>query len=134
MSQTLTISESLLTRLEASARKRGLSSVERLLENWQSGEDELERFQNLAKRWKQETAHQSNVAKRSLHPAYQEIIGMGERAVPLLLAELKREPDDWFWALRAITGATPVPAESCGNISAMTAAWLQWGSEKGYKV
>jgi hypothetical protein len=69
-----------------------------------------------------------------LHPAYQEIIGMGERVVPLLLAELRREPDDWFWALHAITGANPVPAARGGSLPAMAEAWIQWGVEKGYKV
>jgi hypothetical protein len=34
MTQTLTISDHLLARLEAAARRRGLSSVEQLLESW----------------------------------------------------------------------------------------------------
>lgn len=134
MSQALTISERLLARLETAARRRGLDSVEQLLEAWQASEEELARFHDLAERWKNETAHHSNVAKRALHPAYQEIIGMGERVVPLLLAELRREPDDWFWALHAITGAEPVPKSSQGNLRAMADAWLQWGLEKGYKA
>lgn len=134
MSQSLTISDGLFARLEAAARRRGLSSVEQLLESWQATEEELARFQTLAQQWKQETAHLSNIAKKALHPAYQEIIGMGKAVIPLLLAELKREPDDWFWALHALTGANPVPAVSRGNLRAMTEAWLQWGSEKGYKV
>jgi len=134
MNQTLTISTSLLARLEAAARRRGLNSVEQLLEAWQASEEELARFDTLAQQWKHETAHHSNIAKRALHPAYQEIIGMGERVVPLLLAELRREPDDWFWALHAITGANPVPAASRGNLRAMAEAWVQWGLAKGYKV
>jgi len=132
MSRTLTISDQLLARLEAAARRRGLESVEQLLETWQTGEEERGRFRALAERWKKETAHHSNVAKKALHPAYQEIIGMGEGAVPLLLMELRREPDDWFWALHAITGANPVPAAGRGNVRAMTDAWVQWGREKGY--
>ena len=134
MSQTLTISGPLLARLEAAAQRRGLSSVEQLLETWQAVEEEPARFHTLAEQWKKETAHYSNIAKRALHPAYQEIIGMGERVVPLLLAELRREADDWFWALHAITGANPVSAGNCGNVRAMVDAWLQWGLENGYKV
>jgi hypothetical protein len=134
MSQTLTISDHLLARLQAAAQRRGLKSVEQLLETWQASEEELARFHILAERWKKETAHQSNMAKKALHPAYQKIIGMGERVVPLLLAELRREPDDWFWALHAITGANPVPSANRGNLRAMAEAWLQWGSEKGYKA
>lgn len=134
MTRTLSISDLLLARLEAAAQRRGLNSVEQLLETWQAGEEELAHFHTLAERWQQDTAHHSNVAKRALHPAYQEIIGMGERVVPLLLAELRRAPDDWFWALHAITGANPVPAASRGNLPAMAEAWIQWGVEKGYKV
>jgi hypothetical protein len=134
MSQTLTISDQLLARLEDAARRRGLSGVEQLLETWQASEEELASFHALAERWTKETAHLSNMAKKALHPAYQEIIGMGEGVVPLLLAELRREPDDWFWALYAITGANPVPVESRGNLRAMAEAWLQWGFEKGYRV
>jgi hypothetical protein len=132
MSQTLTISDQLLARLEATARRRGLISVEQLLENWQASEPESSRFHTLVERWKRETAHHSNVAKRAIHPAYQEIIGMGERAVPLLLAELRREPDDWFWALQAITGANPVPEASRGKLQEMAAAWIQWGLQNGF--
>jgi hypothetical protein len=134
MSRTLSISDELLAQLEAAARGRGLTSVEQLLEIWQAGEEEVAHFHTLAERWKTDTAHHSNVAKRALHPAYQEIIGMGERVVPLLLAELRREPDDWFWALHAITGANPVPATSRGHMGAMAEAWIQWGLEKGYQV
>jgi hypothetical protein len=133
VSQTLTISDHLLTRLEAAARRRGLQSVEQLLEAWEATEEDLTQFQALADRWKKETAHHSSIAKRAMHPAYQEIIGMGKRVVPLLLAELRREPDDWFWALHAITGVNPVPATSQGDVRAMAEAWVQWGLAKGYK-
>jgi hypothetical protein len=59
---------------------------------------------------------------------------MGERALPLLLAELKREPDDWFWALHAISGADPVPPASRGRLHEMAEAWVRWGAEKEYAV
>jgi hypothetical protein len=134
MSRTLTLSDALLGRLEAAARRRGLSSVEQLLKTWESSEQQLARFRTLAERWKRETAHLSNIAKKALHPAYQEIIGMGESAVPLLLTEFQRQPDDWFWALHAITGANPVPPTSRGNLRAMAEAWVQWGVEHGLTI
>ena len=46
MSQSLTISDDLLTRLEGTARRRGLS-VEQLLETWQAGEADPGRFAAL---------------------------------------------------------------------------------------
>ncbi len=76
----------------------------------------------------------SNVGKKAIHPAYQKIIGMGKDAVPFILAELRNAPDDWFWALHAITGANPIPEESRGRLYAMTAAWIQWGQENRYEV
>jgi hypothetical protein len=65
------------------------------------------------------------------HPAYLEIIDLGEPVVPLLLDELQREPDFWFAALQKITGADPVPKTSAGKIKEMAKAWLDWGRDKG---
>lgn len=89
------------------------------------------RFQQLADRWRDETAHLSPIRKKVLHPAYQEIIGMGAPAVPLILAEMKRRPGQWFWALQAITGANPIADEQQGNLGTMTDAWLDWGAQHG---
>ncbi|MFQ6115589.1 MAG: ribbon-helix-helix protein, CopG family [bacterium] len=54
MSQTLIISDTLYARLEATARARGLSSIEELIEQliemWQSGVDELRRRQEVVGR------------------------------------------------------------------------------------
>jgi hypothetical protein len=57
---------------------------------------------------------------------YQQIIGMGEKALPFIYYELTTEPDHWFWALRAITCDDPVPDEHRGDIAAMTVDWLSW--------
>jgi hypothetical protein len=66
------------------------------------------------------------------HPAYREIIGMGGKVVPLLLRELRRQPDHWFIALHELTQANPVPPASYGNLQEMAAAWIRWGEEKGF--
>lgn len=91
------------------------------------------RFRELANRWRTEAAGNGTVRHMAMHPAYQQIIGMGRTVVPLILAELEREPDHWFWALHAITGANPVPEDSRGILSKMTEAWLTWGRERGYR-
>ena len=62
-----------------------------------------------------------------MHPAYQQIIGLGPAAVPLLLRELEREPDYWFWAIKAITGVDPVADADRGRMRAMSATWISWG-------
>ena len=64
-------------------------------------------------------------------PSYLRIIGMGEAALPLVLAQLKREgddPDHWFTALQAITGEDPVSEESCGDTVSMANEWLSWAN------
>ena len=93
----------------------------------------LERkFQDLSSRWRRETALHSSVAAIAMHPAYQQIIGLGEPALPLIFGELRHEPDHWFWALGAITGENPVPDDHAGDLEAMADDWLSWGGAHGY--
>ncbi len=90
------------------------------------------RFQQLVRTWKKAVAFCSSTTEQATHPAYQQIIGMGREAIPLIVAELKREPDHWFWALKAITGEDPVPVSGRGKLDKMTAAWLRWAEDRGY--
>ena len=92
-----------------------------------------ERFQKLAKKWKSERGPTSSTTQMAMHPAYQEIIGMGAPAIPFLLGELAQAPEHWFWALKSITGIDAVPADHRGNLSAMTDDWLKWGRDNGYE-
>jgi hypothetical protein len=89
------------------------------------------RFERLATEWKRQSRHLSNNAQMAVLKPYQHIIGMGWDAVPLLLKEMAREPDQWFWALEAITEENPVPQESRGRVREATEAWLAWGRERG---
>ena len=89
-------------------------------------------FSALADEWRRETAPLSSVTDVVLHPAYQRIIGMGRRALPFILAELARQPDHWFWALRAITGENPVTDDDAGNLLQMRDAWLRLGRQRGW--
>jgi hypothetical protein len=58
---------------------------------------------------------------------------MGASAIPLILKDLSENgPDDWFWALTAITDENPISEDIAGNMPAMTEAWLQWGKSAGY--
>lgn len=92
--------------------------------------DKRTRFRSLASKWKDETAFESTTVALVLHPSYQEIIGMGPDALPLILDELNREPAQWFWALRAISAEDPVVPRNRGDVLKMRDAWLQWGAEK----
>ncbi|MGR3310873.1 MAG: hypothetical protein ACUZ77_08860 [Candidatus Brocadiales bacterium] len=99
----------------------------------QRGENKA-KFLALKAKWEAETAMLSSTTEISMHWAYQEIIGMGPSAVPLILSEMKKELGHWFWALKSITGEDPVPPEKRGRIKEMTKAWLRWGREKGYHI
>ena len=97
-----------------------------------SCEPDLEsRFNDLAEKWASETAHHSMMSSVVLHKSYQEIIGLGPDVLPLILGRLSTEPNHWFWALRAISGEDPVPADQAGKFDAMRQAWLQWGRGRG---
>jgi hypothetical protein len=51
--------------------------------------------------------------------------------VELIVMFPEQRPDQWFWALRAITGANPIKPEQQGRIQEMAAAWIEWGRERG---
>jgi hypothetical protein len=93
----------------------------------------IARFHELAERWKLETMFLSSTTAMVLNSSYQQIIGMGREALPLILAELSREPNHWFWALRSIVGEDPVPPDARGDVRAMRAAWLNWAREQGMR-
>ena len=89
------------------------------------------RFARLAAEWKRDSRFLSNSAQMAMLRSYQRIIGMGMPVVPLILQELARDPDQWFWALEAITEQNPVPAQAAGKVSLMAQAWIQWGKAEG---
>ena len=89
-------------------------------------------FSRLAESWRSSSASISSSSYNAMTGDYLRIIGMGERALPLILEDLRREPDHWFAALHAITGENPIPNEARGRLNAMAGAWLEWGEENGY--
>lgn len=88
--------------------------------------DFSEEFNQLKQEWETATAILSDINEISMHSAYQRIIGMGSIAVPLIICEMSKKPNHWFWALKAITGEDPVPVEKRGNIKEMNDIWLDW--------
>jgi len=91
-----------------------------------------QKFRALADAWQEETAHLSSPTRIAMHPAYQQIIGMGLPVIPLILQDMSKEPKQWFWALTSITGINPVVPSEQGRIRKMVAAWLRWGTEESY--
>src|SRR5260221_14305998 len=94
------------TRVEVAVRAPG-----------QPGDPELvRRFRGLVRAWKEAKVFTSSGTEIALQPAYQQIIGMGKEVIPLILDELHREEDHWFWALKAISGQDPVAHPDRGNL------------------
>ena len=91
-----------------------------------------ETFECLADEWLRERPRGVDIAQMTRHPAYQDIIDLGDPAVPWILQRLAHKPDHWFVALSSITDASPVPPASRGRLDEMTAAWLDWGRQQGY--
>ena len=106
------------------------SLVDKDVQQIRRGPDDLrQEFARLADEWKRGRGATLRWQRKwQEHPAYRNIVAMGEAAVPLILAELEREPDHWFFALHEIiTGASPVPEESRGKLHEMAKAWIDWG-------
>lgn len=89
-----------------------------------------EKFKELQNRWNKDTQFLSFI--HSDHPAYQEIIKLGMPVVPILLEEMRDDPDWWGIALAAITGENPCKfPEMSGNLAMISKAWVDWGVARG---
>jgi len=95
------------------------------------GGGDRERFGRHFAQWKEQSRYLSNTAQMALLRPYQQIIGMGRAAVPLILEELRRDPDQWFWAMECITEENPVAPQDAGRVRAMADAWVRWGLQRG---
>jgi hypothetical protein len=91
-----------------------------------------QKFRQLANEWIAETGFLSDPSKKFTHRSYLKIIGMGEKALPLILREVERMSGHWFVALDAISDVNPVSLEDQRSLQRTANAWLQWGRDKGY--
>lgn len=90
------------------------------------------KFEELSRTWRAETSHISRLDMVYMHPAYQQIIGMGKDALPFIFEELAQPTGRWFWALKSITGFEPFAGQGGIPVSKMKEAWLEWGQQHGY--
>ncbi len=116
-------------RVRQSHGKAGRADLPKAAVDESKADREL--FLKLADEWRRETRHLSSDHQIAAHPAYQRIIGMGEKALPFILLQLQTRLDHWFWALTAITGESPVPREEVGRLPLMRERWLDWGRKRG---
>jgi hypothetical protein len=83
-------------------------------------------FNKLKQEWIEETKTLSSISEICMHPAYQQIIGMGKTIISYIIQEMVENPNHWFWALKSITGVDPVPPDKRGQMEKMTSAWFKW--------
>lgn len=89
-----------------------------------------EQFKLLRDWWK-ETETLSSIG--SSHPAYQGIIKLGMPVVPILLKEMRDNPNWWGPALESITGENPCKfPEMSGRLDLIAKSWVDWGIERGH--
>lgn len=119
--------------VQTSTNLQTSNHTESAYEKWAKKESDLqsEKFGRLKEAWLQETMFSSSLSDITCNDSYHAIIGMGEAALPLILADLQEQPRHWFSALRAITGFDPVDPEEAGDLQAMTDAWLEWARDTG---
>lgn len=90
-------------------------------------------FHKLVTQWRDETFFMSSLGKQFTHPAYVRIMAMGIEGIPLVLSEMQKSQDNWFYALKFMAGdeGKDVAAE-IEDFESAKAAWLEWGYSKNY--
>lgn len=90
----------------------------------------ISRFRRLVETWRAETYYLSSVTAKSNHPAFKEIVKMGESAVPWIVEELRNHRDFLFIALHLIVRDGPIPAARKGKPHELIEEWLQWAERE----
>ncbi|MFB1295786.1 hypothetical protein ACAG24_009745 [Mycobacterium sp. pW049] len=83
-----------------------------------------QKFEHLKTVWRRKSAKMSVVADKVLIPEYQQIIGLGRPALPLIIDSLRTEGGHWFWALVAITGEDH--ASGAETVKEAKERWIEW--------
>jgi hypothetical protein len=86
------------------------------------------RFEALNAEWFTETTFQPSVTRICMHPAFLDIVSMGETAVPFIVDSLRQRPSFLTEALRRIIGSRAETAsiEANGKIQEVAAVWIHW--------
>jgi hypothetical protein len=87
-------------------------------------------FYKLAQEWYRDTRKLSVADQIVMHPAYQQIIGMGKEALPYIYKELERTRGHWLWALRMIYRKDYAKPDQ--RFSEAVDSWIRAGKSEGY--
>lgn len=89
------------------------------------GADEVKaRFERDRDAWLTKSMTMSSITDMAMLPEYQRIIGLGPDAVPLIIEELRKETNHWFWALVSIVGADH--GTGAETLPEAAAKWIAW--------
>src|SRR3972149_1206950 len=83
-------------------------------------------FNFLKQEWKKETYHLSSISEICSNKNYQEIIQLGWYVVPIIIDDLREDPDFWFPALKRITGTDPTHKEDAEKVKELANYWIVW--------
>lgn len=89
----------------------------------------LQRFDSLVRTWRKETGMYSVDTRKVAHPAYLQVIRLGDEAIPLILRELQEHGGRWYQALEAILGYDPIHVSGPITIQELKEKWLEWGRQ-----
>lgn len=128
------VEESLKGRAIAGHKWRIPEQIRLVLSELSSGINEEQEFDRLKSQWKSECVFLSSISDITSSESYQKIIELGDSVVPLILRELKNDPDHWFVALYEITGVNPISPEHAGNIQLMAKDWIDWAQREGHDI
>ena len=99
----------------------------------QREEAAAQEFLRLIRQWREESGGYSSPKKIISSPAYQQVIAMGEAAVPLILKEIQASRGMFLeYALRKITGADATDESMRGQVELINEAWVKWGRDHKY--
>lgn len=97
-----------------------------------TSESRRQEFEQLHQQWlEMRNNYSSDTSDWAICWPYQRIIGMGPVVLPLILEQLQKRPDHWFWALSAISGECPILPDHEGYFDLMVKDWLDWGKKQG---
>ena len=95
------------------------------------------RFNELASQWRKDIGHKSSLRRVVFNRAYLSIMLMAaddakhqKLITRFILEDLKNRGGHWFWALQAMTGASP--AQFGDSFDTVRNAWIEWGRKHGY--
>lgn len=123
------------TTLEYIQSESNALDVSPVLRNLKLDEDFFEsvylkdKFSNLNKAWSSNTKLQSSVVNIIDDVNFKRIIEMGEKAIPLIIDEIDKNPSSLVWALNIITNTTLSSTQRL-TVSEACRRWVRIWKEK----